>query len=411
MSNEYVDDLEKGKFEEAHAFFDESVKNKIRPDDLKRFWSSVNSALGAFESVENAQNTVKEDHFFVTLDCKFSKGKQGFQFVFNKAEKMVGFFMAPKSTVAAYQLPSYADSTLYREQSVTIKTPGHELAGILTTPKSGSNFPVVILVHGSGPADMDATIGPNKPFKDLAMGLAAKGVASIRYVKRSRVYTADFIKTAFTLKEEVTDDALAAVALARTMAGIDKKQIYVMGHSLGGMLAPKLATLAPDLRGIILAAAPARKLTDVIIEQTRYLFETSKDTAAVRQKYLEEALKEIERTRITSSGSMAPDSLILGAPVSYWIDLNLYDQTAAAKKLKTRMLVIHAENDTQVSAGDYNLWKAALTKKKNAVFKSYPELNHLLMPQVDKNNNDGYSTPANVSPSIIDDIALWINDN
>lgn len=410
LSNEYVDDLEKGKFEEAHGFFDESVKDKVRPDDLKRFWSSVNASLGAFESVENAQNTVKEEYFVVTLVCKFNKGKQAFQFVFNREEKMVGFFVAPQSTVAAYQNPVYADSTLYKEQPVSIKTPGHELAGLLTTPATGSDFPVVILVHGSGPADMDETIGPNKPFKDLAMGLAAKGIATIRYVKRTRVYTAEFTK-AFTLKEEVTDDALAAIALARTLPGINKKRIYVMGHSLGGMLAPKLAVLAPDLKGIILAAAPARKLTDVIIEQSKYIFEASKDTTSEGKKHLENAVREMERTRITKLGAMKADSLILGLPASYWIDINLYDQTGTAKKLKNRMLVIHAENDIQVSAEDYNLWKSALVKNKNAAFKLYPGLNHLFMPQSEKTTADLYKTPANVSGAVIDDIALWIKDN
>ena len=124
------------------------------------------------------------------------------------------------------------------------------LAAIITTPKGATNFPMVVLVHGSGPSDLDGTVGPNKPLKDIADGLACKGIGSIRYVKRTVVYAAEFGK-AFTVKEEVLDDAVAAIALAKTVKGADVKSIYVLGHSLGGMLAPRIATLVPDIKGII----------------------------------------------------------------------------------------------------------------------------------------------------------------
>ncbi|HEY0668647.1 MAG TPA: DUF3887 domain-containing protein [Sphingobacteriaceae bacterium] len=406
-SGEYVDALENGKFEEAHGFFDESVKNKVRPDDLKNFWTSINASLGTFESVENAQNKVQDEFYVVTLKCKFSKGKQAFQFAFNKSEKIVGFFIAPKNNAPIYQQPAYADSTLYKEQHVSIKTEGHELAGLFTTPKTGNNFPVIVLVHGSGPADMDETVGPNKPFKDLAMGLAAKGIATIRYVKRTRVYPGEFAK-AFTLKEEVTDDALAAIALARTLPGINKKQIYVLGHSLGGMVSPKLATQSPDLNGIILAAAPARKFTDVIIEQNKFFFESLKDTSTAAREQFQKALKEFEKTRITELGTVKADSLLLGIPASYWVDMNQYDQTGIAKKLKTRILVLQAEHDIQVSTTDYNLWKSVLEKKKNATFKLYPSLNHLFISQPEKSTAELYKNPGNVDAVVLNDIALWV---
>ncbi|HXI00509.1 MAG TPA: alpha/beta fold hydrolase [Sphingobacteriaceae bacterium] len=409
-SNEFLDTLEKGKFEDAQNFFDEGVKDKVQPEILKNFWNSTNSTLGNLESVESAQNKTQEEFFVVTLICKFSKGTQGFQFVFNQKEKMVGFFVVPKSNAAVYQNPVYADSTLYKEQPVSIKTSGHELAGLLTTPKSGTNFPVIVLVHGSGPSDMDESIGPNKPFKDLALGLAAKGIATIRYVKRTRVYPGEFNK-AFTLKEEVTDDALAAIALAKTITGVNKKQIYVLGHSLGGMLAPKLASLAPDVNGIIMAAAPARKFTDVISDQNKYMFESAKDTTAEGKKQLQNALTELEKTRITKPGTMKVDSLLLGLPVSYWIDMNLYDQVGTAKKLKKRILILQGENDFQVPVMDYNLWKGAFAKKKNVTFKLYPELNHLFITQPQKGSPQQYQQPGNVAGSVIDDIALWVKSN
>jgi dienelactone hydrolase len=281
------------------------------------------------------------------------------------------------------------------------------MAGILTSPKKVSNFPVVILIHGSGPSDMDETVGSNKPFKDLAIGLAAQGIGSIRYVKRTMVYPNSFNK-AFTVKEEVLDDALAAITLASTIQGVNKTQIYLFGHSLGGMLAPRIASLAPSLSGIILAAAPARKFADLITEQNEYLYKASGDTtSAGKQQFIESSI-DIDKSRLLKLGAIAPDSIILGAPASYWIDLNTYDQVGTAKKIKNRILVVQGAKDFQVSVQDFNIWRTALAANKNATFKLYPDLNHLLSAQKEKGNGTQYRVPSNVDINLIKDISAWI---
>lgn len=404
----FFDTMDKGKFEEAHSFFDVSVKDKITVDELKLFWLRLGNNLGEYQSVDGAKNTVQGEFFQVTLNCGFTRGSQAFTFVFNKAEKLVGFFVVPQdNNEAVYSSPAYADTSLYSEKEIKIKFAGGEMAGIYTTPKGASNFPVVVFVHGSGPADMDETVGPNKPFKDLAAGLAAKGIASIRYVKRTMVYGHLFNK-AFTVKEEVTDDAMAAISLARTLPGVNKSRIFLFGHSLGGMLAPRIAALAPDLNGIILAAAPGRKFADVVYEQNKTFFEASGDTSAAGKKQFKETIEEIDRSRLLKLGDIAPDSIILSAPASYWIDLNTYDHLGTAKKIKNRILVVQGANDFQISVVDYNIWKSTLAANKNATFKLYPDLNHLLSSQKEKGNGQQYRVPANVSASLINDIAEWI---
>ncbi|HEY0897155.1 MAG TPA: alpha/beta fold hydrolase, partial [Sphingobacteriaceae bacterium] len=405
-SNQFFEHLDKGEFETAHSFFDESVKGKILPEELKLFWTRMDLMLGTFESVDGAQNRAAGEFYLVTLNCKFSKGSQAFQFTFNKAEKLVGFFVVPNSNAAEYRNPSYADSTLLVEKPIMLKSPGHELAGMVVTPKNAQKFPVVVLVHGSGPNDMDETIGPNKPFKDLAFGLAAKGIATLRYVKRTKVYPYEFQK-AFTIKEEVTEDALAAIAFAKSIPGADPAQIYVLGHSLGGMMAPRLAALT-DVKGVILAAAPAKKLTDVLIEQSQAAFKALNDTTRATRESFELGMKELERTRITRLGNMKPDSLLWTLPASYWQDLNQYDQVATAKSLKGRILVIQGEMDFQVDARHAESWKGALSSKKNATVKVYPKLNHLLMEVAEKGTVAQYREPRNVAPYLIDDLAAWI---
>lgn len=397
--------MEEAKYDSAHLYFDETERAKVSPENLKQIWENIKAKFGKAKALEAIASRVQGEFFSVTVEGKFENEDQNFILGFNKAEKLVGLYMPPK--LATYTLPSYADTTKYQEKSVYLETKGHQLAAVVTIPKNASNFPIVVLVHGSGPSDMDQTIGANKPFKDMAIGLAAKGIGSVRYVKRTLLYANEFSK-AFTVKEEVTDDAVAAVALAKTVKGADQKNVYLFGHSLGGMLAPQLATLAPDLNGIILAAAPARKLTDIIIEQNKYFFDLSKDTTAAGKKQMDEILSTVEKSKLTQLGNMKADSIIIGLPASYWINLNNYDQIATAKKLNKRMLVVQGGNDFQVSQKDFNLWDAALNKKKNVSLKFYPELNHLLTVQTEKGTTAQYQNPANVSEKLIEDVALWI---
>ncbi|WP_316769647.1 DUF3887 domain-containing protein [Pedobacter frigiditerrae] len=406
-TNSFFIYMAEAKYDTAHLFFDEAEKAKITPDNLKKLWDNITTNLGKPEVLDAISSKVQGDFYAVTVEGKFEKAEQNFVLMFNKGEKIVGLFMPPKAAV--YTKPAYADTALYTEKSVYLQTPGHQLAAIITTPKNRTNFPVVVLVHGSGPGDMDETVGPNKPFKDIATGLASKGIASIRYVKRTLVYAGEFNR-AFTVKEEVTDDALAAIAMAKTIIGADPKSIYVLGHSLGGMLAPRLATLAPSLKGIILAAAPARKLGDIIIDQNKYIVELAKDTTKATQVKLAEAINEIGAAKLVKlAPNMKPDSVILGLPAAYWVDLNVYDQVATAKKLKQRILVFQGGNDFQVATADYDIWNAALGKSANAKVKLYPELNHLLSPQTEKAYTQQYQVPVNVSEQLISDIALWIS--
>jgi dienelactone hydrolase len=408
-ADQFFETMNQGKFEEARDFMDESVKSQISLDELKLFWLRLENSLGTYQSVDGAKSSIQGDYYQVILTCGFSRGSQPFTFVFNKDEKLVGFFISQKPVENEYALPSYADTSLYKEQEVKIKFAEGEMAGIFTSPKNLSNFPVVIMVHGSGPADMDESVGSNKPFKDIAAGLAAQGIASIRYVKRSMIYPNTFNK-AFTVKEEVLDDALTAITLASTLPGVNKAQIYVFGHSLGGMLAPRIASLAPSLKGIILAAAPARKFADLITEQNEYLYKASGDTSAAGKQQFLESVIDIDKTRLLKLGAIAPDSVILGAPASYWLDLNNHDQLATAKKLKNRILVIQGEKDFQVSVRDFEIWKSGLTGNKNAMFKLYPDLNHLLSVQEEKGNGAQYRLPANVDINLIKDIAVWIKE-
>lgn len=172
------------------------------------------------------------------------------------------------------------------EREITIETDGLRMPGLLTLPANGKEkHPCVILVHGSGPANMNETVGGHKPFLDLAEGLSKRGIAVIRYDKRTLVHKSNYVPEGkkSDYDTETVDDALSAVALARAMGDICPDSIYIIGHSLGAMLAPRIAGRAgKNVAGIIAMAAPARKMRELLVEQVAYISNISQDSARVQ---------------------------------------------------------------------------------------------------------------------------------
>ncbi|MEE1884131.1 alpha/beta fold hydrolase [Pedobacter flavus] len=405
-SQNFFETLEKGNYEEAQGFFDLTAKEKITPESLNSLWSQLKTAYGEYKSVDLVKSSNEGDLFRVIVEVSFSNSSQNILMVYNKSQKLVGIFLAPKTETIEYKLPTYADTTKFSEKEVFIETKQYKLVGKFTYPKNAQNFPVVVLVHGSGPSDMDQTVGPNKSFKDISAGLATQGVATIRYVKRSMIYD---LNGAITVKEETIEDALTALALAKKMQGVNPKKVYLYGHSLGGMLAPRIASSVPDLAGLIIAAGPARTLTDVILDQNKYFLNLSKDTTVNSNERFDEIVKFLEPSKIKTLGNIKPDSLLVGLPASYWVDLNSMNQINLLKGMpKPRVFVAQGGMDFQVSETDFNLWQKTITGRKNATAKLYPDLDHFFMPQKEKGTPQQYQVPGNVSEQYIKDLANWI---
>jgi alpha-beta hydrolase superfamily lysophospholipase len=257
---------------------------------------------------------------------------------------------------------------------------------------------------------MDETIGPNKTFKDLAVGLASRGVSVLRYEKRTHKYGVQSSSdpNAFTVRDETIDDAISAVSLLASMPEIDSSKIFVLGHSLGGYLAPRIAAGHPTIAGLILMAGSVRSLEDLIVEQVRY-------EASLAGPMTPQIQKVIDDTEAMANEFRNPDLKpgttlhMLGSPLpsSYVLDLRAYHPTDTAKSLTIPMLILQGERDYQVTMTDFNLWKQALSSHSNVTFKSYPGLNHLFEPGTGPSKPMEYQTLGHVQKDVIEDIAGW----
>src|SRR5262249_28316523 len=142
------------------------------------------------------------------------------------------------------------------------------------------------------------------------------------------------IKDTLTLKEEVLDDALAAAALLRKQKGLDPRRVFVVGHSLGALAAPRLAELDPALAGAALLAAPSRPVEDAIVEQFTYIYSLKGELSDKDKEELEKLKKQAARVKDPKLSKDTPASeLPLGQPAAYWLALRDYDAGVTAAKL------------------------------------------------------------------------------
>ena len=295
----------------------------------------------------------------------------------------------------------------FQEIEVKVGEGEWALPATLSLPKGDGPFPAVVLVHGSGPHDRDETIGPNRPFRDLAWGLASRGIAVLRYEKRTKEHGTKLAKKKdITVKEETIDDALAAVKLLRKTPRIDPKKVFVLGHSLGAMLAPRIGELDSAIAGLILLAGPTRPLEDLILEQFSYLASLNE----VPLRSLEAIKAQVRRAK---DPKLSPDTPaadlplgLAGCPIGFRYGKPI--PLKAVAKIKQPMLILQGERDYQVTMTDFAGWKKALAGRKNAELKSYPKLNHLFVEGTGKSKPSEYQKEGHVAKEVIEDIAGWV---
>lgn len=411
---EFVELLSKEDFAGAVARFDSTMKTVLPEAKLRETWQTLQSQAGPFQKQLGARATQVQGYDVALVTCQFEQTTLDAKVVFDAKERVTGLFFVPSHPAAKVsEPPPYARTNAFREKEFTVGHGEWPLPGTLTLPNTGGGpWPAVVLVHGSGPEDRDETIGANKPFRDLAWGLASKGIAVLRYEKRTKQYAAKLAASGmvpFTVQQETIDDALSAAAQLRATEGLDAKRVFVLGHSLGGMVAPRIGHADPQLAGIIiLAGCLSRPLEDVIVEQTRYLISLHGKPSAKEEAKLAEFESIAAKVKKLTAADISSSTLLMGAPPAYWLDLRQYDPLAIAKGLKQPLLILQGGRDYQATPEGFYLWKESLGSQSNVTFKFYPKLNHLFIAGEGKSAPDEYEEPGHVAEAVVTDIAEWI---
>lgn len=407
IARTFVNFLSEGKFEEPCGLFNKKIAEAMPSEKLKEVWDGIIGKVGEFEEVAKTKLTEEVGYRMVYVTCKFAKTSLDLKVVFDKEAKIAGLWFFPAQRETTYKSPEYANPESFVEVEYVVGTGEWQFPATLTVPKGKGPFPAVVLVHGSGPHDRYETIGPNKPFKDLSWGLASRGIAVLCYEKRTKQYAAKSanMREDFTVDDETVKDALAAVDLLRKIEEIKSDRIFILGHSLGGMLAPRIAAQDEQLSGLILLAANTRSLPDMILEQIEYIVSLDGEKTEVEAEYLEEIKKQVRKIKELD---IDEGEIVLGAARAYWADLMAYDPVKTARDLALPMLIIQGGRDYQVTMEDFERWKEGLAGKDRVHFKFYPGLNHLFISGKGKSTPAEYEKAGNVAQIVIEDIAKWI---
>lgn len=396
----FVQMLYDGKFDEAAANFDEAVLKTYNAETLKSDWNATIPLLGTNNGITGTQYLEQQGEKIVLVTSSFEYYILTSALMFDDDGKISGFHIS--YTVNGSLAPKTYNENGFKEIHFNLVSGKFKLPAVLTLPEKTGNTPAVVLVAGSGVQNRDEANSVDKPFKDVAEGLAKQGIASLRFDKRTFAYHSQFLSGSQSvgINEEYTNDATAAFSYLSDYKGINHAKIFLLGHSEGGMLAPRIALSNKKLAGLIIMAGSPRRLEDIYEDQI----------AEKEPLELTYVMSEVAKIKQLDKMDKAPDETILGAPASYWKDLNSQDAATDALKFSKPILIMQGKRDTQSFMTDFNLWKKKLSAKKNVVYKTYAKLNHLFIEEgsgpVDYANE--YSVPGHVASYAIKDIVSFI---
>ena len=379
----FVLELNAGRFEQAAQPFDSAMRSVMPVDALRETWQQLVGQVGPYQGTHGCRVEPRGAYRAAIATVLFERTALDITVVLDSTRRIGGLWFTPAKGVGEWQPPEYVHPETFSTREITFGLRGWELPGTFYEPVSADLSHAILLVHGSGPNDRNETLGPSKPFADIAQGLASHGFAVLAYDKRTLIHGGRFAeKKQFTVDDETVDDAVTGVAHLKDSLGA--KKVYVVGHSLGAIMAPRIAVRSGRVDGIIMLAPAGRPIEDLILDQFTYL-DSLGQAGGVE---LDDVRAQVALVKSDVLSPNTPDSALpLGLPASYWLDLRGYDPVAVADSLRQAGMLVRAYfggRDYQVIREDYDVWHRAFVG--DAVL--YENLNHLFMA------GEGMSTPA-----------------
>ena len=399
----YADDFERaqrildwiktGEGDSLVSRFHPAIRATLPAPAIEKVWSQLEEQAGAF--VEQGEWQSERCDTLLLEQCRltFDQGQVRFVLFTDENQYVVGFHFKP---IVKNLIPKTPEDSLeqphYVEKDTFVINGRIKLPATLCLPVDGqAKYPVVVMVHGIGPTDKDGTLGPNKPYREVAHSFAAQGIATFRYDKRTFVYGScpSKIGEVATYDTEVVDDAIVALDLVAGFPEVDAQRVFVLGHSLGGMLVPRIAMLSHHpLAGMISVAGPARSLEDWLRVQFRYL-------------------AEVEGTPIAQADSLS-DMIYSKMPAPYRAFASAYNPVGTARGLHIPMLFLQGGHDFQVTHTDFEMWQKGLEGCENVRFVWLENGDHLLRDIPQMAVPEMYMRPGKVSKEAVDAVVKFV---
>lgn len=394
---------------EIERFFAPPLRAVVSAETLRIGWEAELGKCGLVSAIgEPVSKPVKEGLIRVSVPITCERGTLTVVMSVDGAGALQGLRISSEGP-STWAPPPYAKPKRFDEREVTIGSGPLTVPGALSLPHGRGPRPGVVLLSGGGPFDHDETSGPNKPLKDLAWGLASRGVAVVRFDKVTYSHNSLVANAPdFTMTDEYAPHAVAAIHLLQRQPTVDPARIFVLGHSMGGKVAPRVAAAEASVAGLVILAGDAQPMQQAAIRVGRYMASLNPDPAMAAA--LEAAKRQAAMVESPDLSPSTPASeLPFGLSGAYWLDLRGYDPVAAAAELDKPMLILQGGRDYQVTVeDDLSRWKAGLGHRPDVTIRVYEADNHLFFPGVGPSTPAEYTQAQHVDPAVVADIAEWL---
>lgn len=406
--------LAKRDFDKFKENISEEFKKATEGQDLDVF-KMLEKELGAYKEITKTEIETQNGYYLTDSTLQFERGTVDQTIAFNGEMVADGVnYLNMKKDIVPEE----------GEKEITLDAgTGYPVKGMIKMPK-GEVKAGIVIVDGSGPNDMNMTLGQNKMMKHLSDQLAEKGFAVLRFNKRTYQYGKELAKIGMQnktlIKDEFIDDAAEGLKTLAKEQGIPADKLFILGHSQSGSYLPVINETAGNLaKGyIILSGTPTniaelskKQLEAVIAEGSENADENQVEMMKQNIKTNDEILKKIET--MSEEELNKPENFPYGIPGVYVKDLLRYDPIKLYNDSKLPVFIRNAEFDKQVPVSEMELWKKGLDKNENDSIEEVKGANHMMQPSDGKTKlanliTDEYQKDAPIVSSVIDDIAAWI---
>jgi uncharacterized protein len=413
-----IDLARAGRFAEIRDRFTAGLRPLVAAATLQAAWNAEVTELGPVTSIGTpSSGQAAAGVVVVNIPVRFERGELALIVPVTATGELAGLQLTPADAVrpaAPWQPPPYADPGRFDEQEITLGEGPLAVPGTLALPKAAGPLPGLVVLGGSGPVDRDSTIAKSKPLKDLAWGLASRGVAVVRFDKVTYAHPGRVkADRNFTAADEYLPHATAAVRLLQAHPAVAADRVFLAGHSEGGTIAPRVATAEPSVAGLVILAGGAEPMQWAAVRQIRYLASLDPATAAGAQPVIEAMTAQAEHVDSPGLSPQTPDDeLPFAVPAPYWLDLRDYDPVATAAALGKPMLICQGGRDYQATvADDLSRWQAGLGGRPDVTIRIYPADNHFFFPGTGPSSPAELAAPQHLDPELAADVSDWLTSN
>jgi uncharacterized protein len=396
-----------------YIFTEEALDIKsLQTDTLRKAMGSANLKM-VVSQIEAAKGKVikTSPQFFAKgqyLKSLYFESKDSIclSLFFNARHLLEGiYFVKNPLAKATWKKPSYSIMGMTQKPFLWTSD-GLVMEGVLDiAPIDSSKKILLIMLSGSGPNDEKASIGPNQVFTDIAYGLAREGISTFRFAKRQVQQRSKLDLKNFTPEQEYLIDALSAIDTLSKSKELSGYSIYLLGHSQGGMVAPEVARRTNKVKGIILFAAPARHLEDMIADQIGFLTKGNSSPDADQKR---RESKELQALIHSGKYMDKSDSDLMGLSPAYWKWMSDYDVLKVGNEIKVPILLTFGGKDYQVTRKEEQLFRKAWSGRANTTFQNFPNLNHIGFEELGEPNPAAYNNPGHVDYALIASFGSWL---